>query len=199
MDVKVYTSPTCGYCHQVKRYLSERGVEFTERDISVDRAAAEDMIRQTGQTGVPVIVVDGEAVVGFDRPRLDQLLAGGEQVTEDEVIRILGTPPDQRTLALVGAIADGNAAAALTELDELLSSGVVLASVVAALADTYRNMMFFRAFAKDGDLAGTVKGVKAGFRAYPLARARYPPIASPAPPSATTRQSLSIAGSIANS
>ena len=77
MDVKVYTSPTCGYCHQVNRYLSERGVQFTERDISVDRAAAEDMIRQTGQTGVPVIVVDGEAVVGFDRPRLDQLLAGG--------------------------------------------------------------------------------------------------------------------------
>jgi len=76
MDVKVYTSPTCGYCHQAKRYLSERGVKFTERDISVDRSAAEEMIRLTGQTGVPVIVVDGEAVVGFDRRRLDQLLAG---------------------------------------------------------------------------------------------------------------------------
>lgn len=75
MDVKLYTSPTCGYCHQAKRYLSERGVKFTEHDISADRAAAEDMIRLTGQTGVPVIVVDGQVVIGFDRPRLEQLLA----------------------------------------------------------------------------------------------------------------------------
>jgi glutaredoxin-like YruB-family protein len=76
MDVKLYTSPTCGYCHQAKRYLTERGVQFTERDVSVDRSAAEDMIRETGQTGVPVIVVDGEVVIGFDRARLDQLISG---------------------------------------------------------------------------------------------------------------------------
>jgi glutaredoxin-like YruB-family protein len=75
MDVKLYTSPTCGYCHQAKRYLSERGVEFTEHDVSVDRAAAQEIIRLTGQTGVPVIVVDGEPVIGFDRHRLEQLLA----------------------------------------------------------------------------------------------------------------------------
>lgn len=77
MDVKVYSSPTCGYCTMAKKFLNERGVKFTEYDVSADRAAAEDIIRLTGQVGVPVIVVDGEVVIGFDRARLEQLLAGG--------------------------------------------------------------------------------------------------------------------------
>ena len=77
MNVKIYTSPTCGYCHQAKRYLSEHGVKFTEHDISVDRAAAEEIVRLTGQMGVPVIVIDGEVVIGFDRARLEPLLAKG--------------------------------------------------------------------------------------------------------------------------
>ena len=76
MDVKLYSSPTCGYCHMARKFLSERGVRFTEYDVSVDRTAAEEIVRMTGQTGVPVIVVDGQFVVGFDRPRLEQLIAG---------------------------------------------------------------------------------------------------------------------------
>jgi len=75
MNVKIYTSPTCGYCHQVKRFLSERGVVYVEYDVSQDRAAAEEMMRLTGHMGVPVIVIDEEVVIGFDRPRLEQLLA----------------------------------------------------------------------------------------------------------------------------
>jgi glutaredoxin-like YruB-family protein len=78
MNVTVYSSPTCGYCHQVKQYLTQRGVQFTEHDLSVDRAAAEEMTRKTGQMGVPVIVIDDQVVVGFDRPRLDQLLSKQE-------------------------------------------------------------------------------------------------------------------------
>jgi glutaredoxin 3 len=74
MDVTIYTSPTCGYCHQAKRYLADRGVAFAERDVSVDRAAAEEIMRLTGQMGVPVIVIDGHPVIGFDRPLLDHLL-----------------------------------------------------------------------------------------------------------------------------
>lgn len=75
MDVKVYTTPTCGYCHQAKSFFSERGVKFIEYDVSRDRAAADKMVKLTGQMGVPVIVVDGEVVIGFDRPRLESLLA----------------------------------------------------------------------------------------------------------------------------
>lgn len=76
-DVVVYTTPTCGYCHQVKQYLSQRGVTFTERDVAADPQAAAEMVRLSGQRGVPVIVMDSQVVVGFDRPRLDQLLASG--------------------------------------------------------------------------------------------------------------------------
>jgi glutaredoxin-like YruB-family protein len=75
MDVKIYTTPTCGYCHQAKSFLGELGVQFTEYDVSRDRAAAEEMVALTGQMGVPVIVVDGQAIIGFDRSRLQQLLA----------------------------------------------------------------------------------------------------------------------------
>ena len=77
MNVTVYTTPTCGYCHQAKKYLSERGVKYTEHDVSRDKAAADEMVRLTGQMGVPVIVVDGKPIIGFDRPRLESLLAKG--------------------------------------------------------------------------------------------------------------------------
>ncbi len=77
MNVTVYSTPTCPYCHQVKAYLSQRGVEFTEYDVSVDRTAAKEMIRKSGQMGVPVITIDDQVVVGFDRARLEQLLAHG--------------------------------------------------------------------------------------------------------------------------
>lgn len=75
MDIKIYTTPTCGYCRHAKDYLRQRGVEFTEYDVSVDRNAAEEMVAKSGQMGVPVIVADEEVIVGFDRPRLDQLLS----------------------------------------------------------------------------------------------------------------------------
>ena len=53
-------------------------MKYTEHDVSRDRAAAEEMMALTGQMGVPVIVVDGQAIIGFDRPRLQQLLAAGD-------------------------------------------------------------------------------------------------------------------------
>jgi len=74
MNVTLYTSPTCGYCHQTKAYLDQKGVKYTERDISVDKEAAGEMMQLTGQMGVPVIVVDGQPIIGFNRPALDQLL-----------------------------------------------------------------------------------------------------------------------------
>jgi len=75
MSIKVYSTPTCGFCHQVKSYLRQKGIQFTEFDVSRDQAAAREMIQLTGQQGVPVVVIDGQVVVGFNRPRIDQLLA----------------------------------------------------------------------------------------------------------------------------
>jgi glutaredoxin 3 len=77
MRVVVYTTPTCGFCQQLKNYLRQRGVSFVEHDVSRDPAAAADMVRLSGQQGVPVAQIDGQVVVGFDRPLIDQLLARG--------------------------------------------------------------------------------------------------------------------------
>lgn len=74
-QIVVYTTPTCSYCHQVKEYLSQQGLPFTEHDVAADPQAAAEMVRLSGQRGVPVVAIDGQVVVGFDRPRLDQLLA----------------------------------------------------------------------------------------------------------------------------
>ena len=75
MGVVVYTTPTCGYCHQLKGYLRQQGVPFTEHDVSRDREAASEMIRLSGQQGVPVSLIDDKVVIGFDRPAIDQLLS----------------------------------------------------------------------------------------------------------------------------
>jgi glutaredoxin 3 len=75
MSVVLYTTPTCGYCHQLKAYLRQRGVPFTEHDVSRDQRAAAEMMRLSGQQGVPVTSIDGQVVVGFNRPAIDQLLA----------------------------------------------------------------------------------------------------------------------------
>lgn len=58
----------------VKEFLSQRGIAFEERDVSRDSSYAEELVRITGQTGVPVTIIKGQAVVGFDRMRLEQLL-----------------------------------------------------------------------------------------------------------------------------
>lgn len=76
-EVIVYTTPTCPWCQVVKRYLSSRAIAYTEVDVAADPAAAMDMIRKSGQQGVPVVEINGEIVVGFDRARIDALLGLG--------------------------------------------------------------------------------------------------------------------------
>jgi len=72
--VKVYSTPTCVYCYTLKMFLKEHNIEFEEIDVSKDKKAQEEMIKKSGQMGVPVIEIDGEIVVGFDKKRISQLL-----------------------------------------------------------------------------------------------------------------------------
>ena len=72
--VRVFTTPTCPWCSLAKAYLRRRKVAFHEVDVSRDIAAARDLVKRTGQIGVPVIEIDGTLVVGFDRGRIDRLL-----------------------------------------------------------------------------------------------------------------------------
>lgn len=74
MSVVIYTTPTCGYCYMAKEFLSQRGVPFVEKDVSRDPAAAQEMVRRSGQRGVPVIVVGDRVIVGFNRPLLEEAL-----------------------------------------------------------------------------------------------------------------------------
>jgi glutaredoxin 3 len=73
-NVTIYTTPTCGFCHMTKDYFRSKDVKFKEVDVSQDVAAAQYMVKRTGQMGVPVIEVDEDYVVGFDKPKLDTLL-----------------------------------------------------------------------------------------------------------------------------
>ena len=59
----------------VKEFLSQKGVSYEEHDVSVNQSYAEEMVKATGQMGVPVTVIDGQNVIGFDRKRLEQMLA----------------------------------------------------------------------------------------------------------------------------
>lgn len=72
--VVVFTTPTCPWCTRVKQYLRRRNVRFREVDVSRDAAAARDLVRRTGQMGVPVVEIDGRPVVGFDKSKIDKLL-----------------------------------------------------------------------------------------------------------------------------
>jgi glutaredoxin-like YruB-family protein len=73
--VIIYSTPTCSYCKRAKDYLSGKGIEYVDYNVAVDRDKAQEMIKKSGQMGVPVITIDGEIVVGFNQKRLDSLLS----------------------------------------------------------------------------------------------------------------------------
>ena len=72
--VKIYTTPTCQYCKAAKEFFKEEGIKFEEVDVTKDKKAAEEMVKKSGQMGVPVIIIDGELTVGFDRDKIEELL-----------------------------------------------------------------------------------------------------------------------------
>ena len=72
--VLVFTTPTCPWCQRAKSYLRSKSIPFKEVDVTRDQQAARDLVRRTGQMGVPVIEIDGRPVVGFDQRQVDRLL-----------------------------------------------------------------------------------------------------------------------------
>ena len=72
--VIVFSTPTCSYCNMAKQYFRQKNVRFTDIDVSRDQSAARDMVRRSGQMGVPVIDIGGKVIVGFNRPKIDQML-----------------------------------------------------------------------------------------------------------------------------
>lgn len=72
--VIVFSTPTCTYCNLAKKYFKENGIKFKDVDVSKDAAAARDMVRRSGQQGVPVIDIGGKIIVGFDKTKINKYL-----------------------------------------------------------------------------------------------------------------------------
>lgn len=74
MNVIVYSTPTCPWCHKVKDYLASKNVVFVDVDVSADPGQAEKIFKKSGQMGVPVIDINGKIIVGFDQLAIDEAL-----------------------------------------------------------------------------------------------------------------------------
>ncbi|MDD5505195.1 MAG: glutaredoxin domain-containing protein [Candidatus Omnitrophica bacterium] len=69
-SVKIYSTPTCPWCIRAKQFLKENDVEFQNIDVSGDQQAIDELMQKSGQMGVPVLDIEGEIIVGFDRERI---------------------------------------------------------------------------------------------------------------------------------
>lgn len=73
--VTIYTTPTCVYCKMAKEFFKQNNINYEEKNVLTDLKARDEMIQKSGQMGVPVIDVDGQLIVGFDRRKLSELLS----------------------------------------------------------------------------------------------------------------------------
>lgn len=74
MDVTIYSTPACHFCHAAKEFFTENKVEFTDVNVAEDAEKRQEMIEMTGQMGVPVIRIGDDVVVGFDEAKVKDLL-----------------------------------------------------------------------------------------------------------------------------
>jgi len=74
MNVKVYSTNFCPYCKMAKEFLKEKNISFEDINVQENKEAAREMIEKSGQTGVPVIEIDGQIVIGFNLEQIKKLL-----------------------------------------------------------------------------------------------------------------------------
>ena len=72
--IRVFSTSSCPYCYTLKAFLDEKGFQYEDINVAEDDKAKEEMIQKSGQMGVPVVEIDGQMIVGFDRERICQLL-----------------------------------------------------------------------------------------------------------------------------
>ncbi|MBY0376594.1 glutaredoxin family protein [Patescibacteria group bacterium] len=73
--VTIYSTPSCHFCHMAKEFFKANHVAYTEHDVAADAAQRKDMIEKSGQMGVPVIIIGNELIVGFNKPKIAELLS----------------------------------------------------------------------------------------------------------------------------
>lgn len=74
VKVKIYSTPSCPWCHRAKEFLKKNNVDFEDIDVSSSQKAAKEMVKKSGQQGVPVIDIGGTIIVGFDEPAIRKAL-----------------------------------------------------------------------------------------------------------------------------
>jgi glutaredoxin-like YruB-family protein len=74
MAIALYSTPSCGFCTKAKAFFRERHIPFTEYNVAADQRKAEEMVRKSGQMGVPVIDINGKIIVGFNQPEIERAL-----------------------------------------------------------------------------------------------------------------------------
>ena len=72
--ITIYTTPTCHFCQMAKAFFKEKGIEYQEFNVATDVEKRSEMIEKTGQLGVPVITIDDKIIVGFNKPKITELL-----------------------------------------------------------------------------------------------------------------------------
>ena len=72
--ITVYSTPTCHFCHMAKDFFKEKGVEFEDFNVAENLEKRKEMMDKSGQMGVPVIMIDDKIIVGFNRPKIAELL-----------------------------------------------------------------------------------------------------------------------------
>lgn len=73
-NVKIYSTPTCPWCIRVKQFMKENNIPFEDYDVSFEKAKADEMVAKSGQMGVPVIDIEGQVIVGFDKEKIKAAL-----------------------------------------------------------------------------------------------------------------------------
>ena len=74
MSVNVYSTQSCPYCTMVKNYLREKRISYNDWDVGRDRRKADEIVRKSGQMGVPVVEINGRVIVGFNKTEIDRAL-----------------------------------------------------------------------------------------------------------------------------
>lgn len=72
--VQIYSTPTCSYCHMAKDFFKKNNVSYEDFNVATDLEKRKEMVEKSGQMGVPVILIDNEIIIGFDKEKISRML-----------------------------------------------------------------------------------------------------------------------------
>ncbi len=73
-NITIYSTPSCHFCHMAKDFFKENNIAYTDHDVASDQEKRKEMMERSGQMGVPVIFIDDQMVIGFNKPKIKELL-----------------------------------------------------------------------------------------------------------------------------